>query len=72
MTRRLVEIVEADVAAFETAAKVGLLATLSPECCAQAKSILSGFSPGTIVNMTSLEDDARLGEKLKSSLVWTK
>ncbi len=45
---------------------MGQLATLNPECWLEAKTMLSHFMPNIIVNMTTSESDARLGEKLKN------
>ena len=45
---------------------MGELATVSPECWFKAKSMLSGFRPRIIVNATTSESDAKLGEKLRT------
>lgn len=44
---------------------MGELSTVNPECWLKAKSIISNFRPNVIVNMTTSEDDALLGQKLK-------
>jgi len=45
---------------------MGKMATTSPDCWVKAKSMLSSFVPNIIVNMATSEEDARLGEKLKT------
>ncbi|RJP70953.1 MAG: MinD/ParA family protein [Candidatus Abyssobacteria bacterium SURF_17] len=45
---------------------MGELASLSPQCWLKAKSVLSSFRPNIIVNMTTSESEARLGQKLKT------
>jgi len=42
------------------------LATVSPECWFKAKSMLASFAPNIIVNSTTSDTDAKLGEKLKT------
>ncbi len=45
---------------------LGELTNVSPECWFRAKNMLSQFAPNIIVNMTTSEKDARVGEKLKT------
>jgi len=48
---------------------LGELAIADPESWLKAKSMLSSFQPNIIVNMTSSESDAKLGEKLRAIIM---